>query len=60
MVVLLCTSIKGADILPQMEAELGKPVITAIQATFWECLRLLEIPADLPRMLRFGSLFSRG
>lgn len=59
MVVLLCTSIKGSDILPQMEAELGKPVITAIQATFWECLRLLEIPPDLPRMLQFGSLFSR-
>ena len=56
MVVLLCTSIKGADILEEMERELGKPVITAIQATFWACLNLLGITREVHR---FGSLFDR-
>lgn len=56
MVVLLCTSIKGADLLEEMEQELGKPVITAIQATFWACLNLLGISREVHG---FGSLFDR-
>ena len=56
-VCLLCTSIKGVDILEEMERELGKPVITAIQATFMESLRLLGIsPSEVKG---YGSLFSR-
>lgn len=54
MVVLLCTSIKGVDILEEMEQELGKPVITAIQATFWDCLNLLGLKKEVRG---FGSLF---
>ena len=54
MVVLLCTSIKGVDILEEMEQELGKPVITAIQATFWDCLNLMGIKKEVRG---FGSLF---
>ena len=54
MVVLLCTSIKGVDILEEMEQELGKPVITAIQATFWDCLNLIDIKKEVRG---FGSLF---
>lgn len=59
-VCLLCTSIKGVDILEEMEAELGKPVITAIQATFWEALHLLGT-IDVPGEVKgFGSLFQTG
>ena len=54
MLVLLCTSIKGVDILEEMEHEIGKPIITAIQATFWECLNLVGIRREVRG---FGSLF---
>lgn len=56
MVVILCTSMKGVDVLEEMEQELGKPVVTAIQATFWECLNLLGIRKEVRG---FGSLFWR-
>ncbi|MCG8483809.1 MAG: Asp/Glu racemase [Clostridia bacterium] len=42
-VAVLCTSMKGISILSKLEKELGKPIITAIQATFWHCLRKLNI-----------------
>lgn len=56
MVVLLCTSIKGVDLLDEMEQELGKPIITAIQATFWECMNLLDLRGEVSQG---GSLFRR-
>ncbi|MBK5260973.1 MAG: aspartate/glutamate racemase family protein [Peptostreptococcaceae bacterium] len=42
-IVVLCTSMKGVPILSRLERELGKPIITAIQATFWQSLRKLNI-----------------
>ena len=56
-VCLLCTSIKGVDILEEMEQELGKPVITAIQATFLESLRLLGTIDIKEEVKGYGSLF---
>jgi maleate isomerase len=38
-----------------LERDLKKPVITAIQATFWNCLRLCNVNEKIKG---FGSLFS--
>lgn len=56
-ICILCTSVKGVDILEEMEEELGKPVITAIQATFWEALHLLDTIDVQNELKGFGSLF---
>ncbi len=35
-----CTAIRAVEILGAAEADLGKPVLSAIQTLFWESLRL--------------------
>lgn len=54
MIAILCTSMKGVGMLKRLEVELGKPIITATQATFWECLNLL---GNEYNVTQFGSLF---
>ncbi len=34
-----CTAIRAVDVVEQIERELGKPVVTANQAMFWQALR---------------------
>jgi maleate cis-trans isomerase len=55
-VLLPDTALHTAAYLPGLEAELGKPVLTANQVTVWEGLRLAErkVAAD-----RLGALFAR-
>ncbi len=38
-----CTNLATLDVIAQIEADLGKPVITSNQACFWHCLRSLGI-----------------
>lgn len=42
-VVLSCADMPTAEALPRIEAELGKPVISSVQALFWRSLRLAGI-----------------
>ena len=35
-----CTAIRAVDVIERIERTLGKPVITAVQAMFWQSLRL--------------------
>ena len=35
-----CTAIRAVDVIEKIEQQLGKPVITAVQAMFWQSLRL--------------------
>ena len=35
-----CTAIRAVDVIDKIEQKLGKPVITAVQAMFWQSLRL--------------------
>ena len=44
-VLLPDTALHTAAYLTELEAELGKPVLTANQVTVWEGLRLLDRPA---------------
>lgn len=55
-VVLGCTGIRTAEVLTALEADLGKPVISAPQAMIWHPLQLMGI--DATRRDR-GLLFDR-
>ncbi|NGO71105.1 maleate cis-trans isomerase family protein [Streptomyces boncukensis] len=54
-VLLPDTALHTAAWIPALEAELGKPVLTANQVTVWEGLRLLEQPVTCPAL---GTLFA--
>lgn len=55
-VLLPDTALHTAAWLPELEAELGKPVFTANQVTAWEGLRLLGRSVRCPAL---GTLFAR-
>ena len=38
-----CVNLHAAEIIKELETDLGKPVVTSNQATAWECLRLSGI-----------------
>ena len=50
-----CTAIRAVDAVERIEADLGKPVVTANQAMFWQALRYAGYDAPVPgygRLLR--------
>ena len=52
-----CTAIRAVDVIEQIERALGKPVVTAVQAMFWQSLRLAgfsDAVADHGRLLRMA------
>jgi maleate isomerase len=53
-IFISCTGFRTIEIIEALEDDLGKPVITANQATFADCLRLLGVRAVRPG---FGCLF---
>jgi maleate isomerase len=50
-VVISCTGIPTYDLVVELENALGKPVITAVQATMWSLLRLVDVHPDVPHRL---------
>ncbi|MCS7125028.1 MAG: hypothetical protein NZ932_06435 [Candidatus Bathyarchaeota archaeon] len=55
-VFIACTTFRAIDAIERLEKDLGVPVITANQATAWECLRLLGINEPIEG---FGELMRR-
>lgn len=53
-VFISCTGLKTIGVLAALEQDLGKPVVSANQASFWDCLRLAGIP---DRITGYGRLF---
>ncbi|MGH7265633.1 MAG: maleate cis-trans isomerase family protein [Candidatus Rokuibacteriota bacterium] len=53
-IFISCTGLKTIGVLAALERDLGKPVVSANQASFWDCLRLAGIP---DRLTGFGGLF---
>lgn len=47
-VVVSCTNLPTYDVVADLESELGKPVVTANQATMWAVLRALGLAAVGP------------
>ena len=35
-----CTAIRAVEVVDRIEQKIGKPVVTAVQAMFWQSLRL--------------------
>lgn len=55
-VVILCTGIRSIGIIDHLEKDLNKPVISAIQATFWQSLRSCGIG---DKIKGYGSLLEK-
>lgn len=53
-VFISCTGIRTIGAIAALEADLGRPVVSAIQATFWDALCLAQVHEAKPG---FGSLF---
>jgi maleate isomerase len=47
-VFIPCTAVRTLEAIEPLEARIGKPVITAIQATMWAVQRLAGVTADVP------------
>jgi maleate isomerase len=45
-VAIVCTNMRGAAIVPALEAELGIPVIDSVSVTLWATLRLIGAATD--------------
>lgn len=43
-----CTAIRAVDVVERIEESLGKPVVTANQAMFWQCLRAAGCDLEAP------------
>lgn len=54
-IFISCTNLATLDVIAQIEADLGKPVVTSNQASVWSCLRLLNIPDPIEG---YGRLLS--
>ena len=55
-VFVSCTSLRVLDIAPDLEAELGVPVVSSNMALIWHLLRLAGVDDELPE---HGRLFTR-
>ena len=55
-IFISCTGIRTVGAIAALEADLGRPVVSAIQATFWDALRISGVHDVAPG---FGCLFDR-
>jgi len=56
-VFISCTNFLTAGLIDAVEKELGKPVVSAVQSSFWHSLRLGGVMDDCPG---YGTLFQHG
>ena len=49
-----CTNLRTMDVIQALEEDLGIPVVTSNQATYWQCLRALGHSAAIPD---YGRVF---
>ena len=56
---LSCMGLRTLEILPRLERDLGKPVLSSNQVTLWMLFRLCGIPGSDIRC-DFGSLYKKG
>jgi len=56
-VFISCTNLPSLTVIKSLEADLGKPVITSNQATFWHCLRTLGLTDKIPEYGRLLEEF---
>lgn len=54
-VFISCTSLRTLDIIPKLEGEIGKPVVSSNLALLWHLLRLSGVDDRLPHLGRLLS-----
>ncbi len=54
-IVILCTNLRGAPLVQELEDELGVPVYDSVAAVVWKALRLAGV--DTRRVAGWGRLF---
>ena len=54
-IFISCTNLPTADIIERLEQEVGKPVVTSNQATFWQALRRMGVDEAVPHCGRLLS-----
>lgn len=54
-IFISCTNLRSVGAIAALEQKLGKPVVSAIQASFWHCLHLTGTKGARPG---YGSLFN--
>jgi len=55
-VLISCTNFRTLEIIEKLETDLGKPVVTSVQATVWAALRKIGIGESLPGWGRLLTL----
>jgi maleate isomerase len=55
-IFISCTNFWSVAVIEALEKELGKPVVSAVQASFWHSLEVLGVNGARPG---YGSLFER-
>jgi maleate isomerase len=55
-IFISCTNFRSVGAIAALEQALGKPVISAVQASFWHCLEVLDVNGARPG---YGRLFDR-
>jgi maleate isomerase len=51
--LITCLDLRSHEVIAELERQIGKPVVTSTQATFWKLMRLAEIS---DRITEFGRL----
>ncbi|HEX3246001.1 MAG TPA: hypothetical protein VHX16_11410 [Chloroflexota bacterium] len=54
LTLMACTNLHTTEVIQEMEAATGRPVLTSNQSTLWYCLRRLGRNDDIPEL---GQLF---
>jgi maleate isomerase len=47
-VFISCTNLRTVAVISALEEALGKPVVSAVQASFWKCLKLAQVEGAKP------------
>ena len=55
-IAIVCTNMRGPIIAPQLEAELGIPVLDSVAFTLWGCL--VETGVNMQPLAGFGRMFT--
>ncbi|HWJ72435.1 MAG TPA: Asp/Glu/hydantoin racemase [Kaistia sp.] len=56
-IAVVCTNFNATELVEEMEAELGIPIVDSIAVTFWEACRLAGLSAPVPG---WGKLLASG
>jgi len=55
-ILISCTNFRTLEIIERLEKDLGKPVVTSVQATVWAALRQIGVGDQLPGWGRLLTL----